>query len=236
MGEAQLSVIRELAEIYKLDLDKIGFPDRAVWNVEDYINDADIVIGLGRGALEAMACKRIVLVHDYNGGDGLITPHNLEALQRRNFSGRTNRIAFDVEGLASEIAAYNPDMVDAVFDLVRRDYDIDIVARQYLNLYRESIRNINAKDRDSPAQLVLGSGYLVARSVLRELQNAKNTVKERESLISIRDKQLRDVQQVLELRDKQLSEVRNSISWRYTAPFRVLRRLLVNVGSKFRGK
>ena len=64
-----------------------------VWNVEDYINDADLVVSLGRGAYEAMACSRLVFVWDHRRyqleiGDGIVTLGNIDQLLRTNCSGR----------------------------------------------------------------------------------------------------------------------------------------------------
>lgn len=50
-------------------------------------NSADLVIGYGRVALEAMACGRPVIVYGVNGGDGYVTPDNLDAVMYRNCSG-----------------------------------------------------------------------------------------------------------------------------------------------------
>jgi glycosyltransferase involved in cell wall biosynthesis len=67
--------VRNVIEGACSDLDivvsHIGLPDNPVMNVESYINDADIVVTLGRGSLEAMACERNVIVFDMHGGGWL---------------------------------------------------------------------------------------------------------------------------------------------------------------------
>ena len=71
----------------------------------------------------------------------------------------------------------------------------------------------------------------------------QSTTQQLEHLIALRDKQLVETQQVLVetqevlgVCDKQLAEIRSSLLWRYTAPLRALRRLLINVGAKVRGR
>lgn len=55
------------------------------------INDADIVIGTGRGVREAMACGKPVIALDAYGYDGLVTPENIQSLEYQNFMGRSGQ-------------------------------------------------------------------------------------------------------------------------------------------------
>lgn len=60
-------------------------------DVPPVINQADLVIGTGRGIREAMACGRPSIAMDACGYDGLVTPGNIAALEYQNFSGRSGR-------------------------------------------------------------------------------------------------------------------------------------------------
>lgn len=55
------------------------------------INQANIVIGTGRGIREAMACAKPVIALDACGYDGPVTPETIMAQEYRNFSGRSGR-------------------------------------------------------------------------------------------------------------------------------------------------
>lgn len=86
------------------------------WNVEDLINNAELVVTLGRGAYEAMACGRNVLVFDSRSymksipkGDGMITKENIDVLIKHNCSGRALNIEFNIDQLISEIEKYSPE-------------------------------------------------------------------------------------------------------------------------------
>jgi len=89
----------------KLKLILIG-KVKSVQNVEDYTNKADIVISLGRGILEGMACGRAAIVYDYQGGDGMITEDNITEIRKHNFSGRRFKKDYDVMDLIQEIKKY----------------------------------------------------------------------------------------------------------------------------------
>lgn len=67
-----------------------------VWDIEDYINHSDLVISLGRGVYESLACGRAVLILDgrpYQSefGDGFLTPELLPEVIKYNCSGRALR-------------------------------------------------------------------------------------------------------------------------------------------------
>lgn len=111
---------------------------QSLWAVEDEINLADIIFALGRSALEAMACRRLVVVYDYNGGDGLVTPERFERLRQRNFSGRTFRRYYSDAELATEISAYDRAIADQVYSFIERDHDVRKMTQQFLALYEEA--------------------------------------------------------------------------------------------------
>ncbi len=58
------------------------------WNMPHRINEVDIVIGTGRGIVEAMACGRVACICGKFGCDGLVTPAVVEQQVQYNFSGR----------------------------------------------------------------------------------------------------------------------------------------------------
>jgi CheY-like chemotaxis protein len=111
---------------------------RSVWAVEQEINRADVVFALGRSALEAMACRRVVIVVDYNGADGLVTPQNFHLLRLRNFSGRTYRHQYTEQSLQEEIERYDPGIVEPIYEVIRREHDVKQIARQFATLYGDA--------------------------------------------------------------------------------------------------
>lgn len=81
--------------------------------IEEQIAWADLVITLGRGALEAMMQGKPVVVADnrpYIGplGDGYVTLENVAEIAKHNFSGRRYRHPVTRQWLEAELAKYDP--------------------------------------------------------------------------------------------------------------------------------
>lgn len=61
------------------------------WDIEAEIDDADLVIGYGRSAIEAMATGKPTIIYGINGGDGMVLDSNKDDLAKTNFSGWSRR-------------------------------------------------------------------------------------------------------------------------------------------------
>ncbi len=112
-----------------------------LWNVEDQINKADMVISLGRGAYEAMACGRPVLVMDkrpYQGAmaDGLVNALNIDELIKTNLSGRACRITNFKLAIDSAIANYNYSLGHWCRTYALENLNIKNQIQQYLDLWK----------------------------------------------------------------------------------------------------
>ncbi|MGE5580092.1 MAG: glycosyltransferase family 4 protein [Bacillota bacterium] len=64
---------------------------------------SDVVVGMSRVALEAMACSRPVVIAGPDGIVGLVAPDNEEALEQRNYTSRNAPYELTAERLASNI-------------------------------------------------------------------------------------------------------------------------------------
>ena len=113
----------------------VGLETTPVWDTENAINEADLVITLGRGCLEAMACERAVLVYDYHGGDGMLRPRNWREIRKHNFSGRRFKINYDVDMMAKEIAGYSRQMGKKNREYVMNHHNIEVEAKVWTELY-----------------------------------------------------------------------------------------------------
>jgi len=103
-------------------------------NVLEAINRADLVVGLGRTAYEAMACERNVLVYDYNGGDGVATLDTLPQYRQNNCSGRYNRHDYSVEDIKNLLKQYNPKLGKHLRGYIIENNNMEKVADEYLEL------------------------------------------------------------------------------------------------------
>jgi len=75
------------------DLNVIGPGGIMTNDPSKYIQNADVVISLGRGIVEAMSCGKPVIVGDYNGYDGaILNEEEYLEIRKNNFSGRNKGI------------------------------------------------------------------------------------------------------------------------------------------------
>ncbi len=82
------------------------------FGINDEMNKADMVIGIGRSTYDAMACGRPCIVfdaRDYNGNkaDGYLEPELFHAFVQHNCSGRYRDLQFDEDDLMREFEKYN---------------------------------------------------------------------------------------------------------------------------------
>jgi len=98
---------------------------------------SDIVIGLGRSVLDAMAAARAPFVFGPLGGDGWVTADSYEALERDGFSGRATARAIDAEVLSQALREWRPQMGIACRDLASRHHDVRHHVRELVVLARE---------------------------------------------------------------------------------------------------
>ena len=109
--------------------------------IEEQIAWADLCITLGRGAIEAMAQGKLVLVADnrpYNGaiGDGYLSWGNIAEAAKCNFSGRRYRFPITPEWVESEITKYNLEDSYFLHQYTQTHHEARKVANDYLQLIR----------------------------------------------------------------------------------------------------
>ncbi len=112
-----------------------------VFNVEDLINQSDLVITLGRGAYESMACGRNVFVLDKRPyinkpplGDGIITPENINNILENNCSGRYTNTIYDKEMIKNEFIKYDHRYGEFNRDFALENLNIEKQVDKYLNI------------------------------------------------------------------------------------------------------
>jgi hypothetical protein len=139
----ELPVSREL--LLRRACERAGFELRLVGrrrncggtlHPERELGAAEIVIGAGRCAVEAMAAGKGVYVYGLAGGDGWVTPSSYPALEADGFSGRATEAAIEAEGLAAELAAYEQAMGRDNRDLANAHHDSLDHARELVELWR----------------------------------------------------------------------------------------------------
>lgn len=111
----------------------------AVWNIERVINQSDIVIGLGRSALEAVSCGRPVIIYDRRRyfdayGDGYLAD-NLGLSLQNNCSGRYSKKVLSKQELITEIKKYDKGDAQKLRAFAIKKLDAKNNVLEYLKYY-----------------------------------------------------------------------------------------------------
>ncbi|WP_434035417.1 glycosyltransferase [Formosa sp. 4Alg 33] len=119
--------------------------ENAVWNIEDSINNADLVVGLGRSAYEAMACGRPVVIYDNRTyfescGDGYVKD-KLDLSLLNNCSGRYFKIKYSKESLKAEFLKFKKEDGDFFRAVALKKFNIIHNVDQYLDLWSDTADN-----------------------------------------------------------------------------------------------
>ena len=137
-GRKADNIIKEACEEYGVEY--LQFDKRRI-DLSGYINEADMCIGIGRCAIEAMACGRSVIIGDWRNyqqefsGSGLLMPDELDACRGHNYTGRHNPKALTKQDLINYFEMYLADT--SYVDAVKRHHDVEVVAEQFMGVYAQ---------------------------------------------------------------------------------------------------
>lgn len=137
-GEEANENIKKACKELKLDFKHLP---KDTFKVENEINKADIVFSLGRGAYEAMACGRDVIVYDsrpYVGhslADGRMTRTTIKEMLKNNCSGRRYEKDWKLKDVKAEIKKYNQEAGKDNRAFAVMNLNIKKQVKKYLELY-----------------------------------------------------------------------------------------------------
>tara|TARA_R100001443_G_scaffold106598_1_gene116054 strand:- start:5754 stop:6635 length:882 start_codon:yes stop_codon:yes gene_type:complete len=108
-------------------------------DIQNVIKTADLVVSLGRGAYEGMACGKPVLIADqrpYQPGlmDGMVTSHNIDGFLENNCSGRKTQQPVTKESLINEINKYDHTQGNKNREYALENLNIQKQIQEYLQL------------------------------------------------------------------------------------------------------
>jgi len=106
-----------------------------VFDVETYMNQVDIIFTRGRGAIEAMATGRIVIIP----GDGLVTEKNFKEIQKCNFSGRRFHKNPNVTFFKDAIEKYDSTLGENNRSIALKYFSADLRVQKLIDIYRQVI-------------------------------------------------------------------------------------------------
>ena len=164
------------------------------------INEADIVVSLGRGAVEAMLCGRVPLVFDIHGGDGLVTPSNLHILQTHNFSGRYQHKEYTVNNLVTELCNYRQEYGEELRKMAQENFGLESNIQRLINIYIGLATTPAVELSASSQEIVSFCSRIAHEDVLqsnRHLDSNYNL-------------------------EREIQRIKSTFSWRITAPLRAI--------------
>ena len=98
-------------------------------DVKTHISWSDLVITVGRGCYESLACgKNVMVINRFF--DGMVTPESIFEFRKNNCSGRRFGFEWTAEDLKKELKKYNPDRNMRGYILEHNN--INIIADEYL--------------------------------------------------------------------------------------------------------
>lgn len=166
MGET-LEIIRAAcasAGIQKVDVIGAG-SGNATETPERILGGYDLVFAKARCALEALATGCAVVVADYNGLGGMVTPQNAAALRVLNFGVRTlqnSRITF--ENVVNALSLYDPAGASTVCDWIRSSAGLESAADRWQGLYEEAIMSSQSRPCGGAEELARAKSMLCSSS------------------------------------------------------------------------
>ncbi|MCH5307590.1 MAG: hypothetical protein J1E37_05865 [Prevotella sp.] len=124
-----------------------------VWEIEKRINQADLVVGIGRSLYDAMACGRCVISYDYRPyhsiavGDGYLSKNNIQQSIAYNCSGRGLNKTFTKAEFILELKKYNPEDGRWARCYALENLNIEKSAKRYLEYYDNNKDKVSGIER-----------------------------------------------------------------------------------------
>lgn len=183
------AVVEEACSQMGVQLRVVG-AETSTRDVVEVYNWADLVIGVARCALEAMACERNVICFDWVGGAGLATEQTVVRLGRTNFGGHmTSRDAtwYSAGELVNLMQQYDP--TRSLRPYVEANHRPDLVATQYLELAEASRTGQSSLTRSLRTAVLRGPRQLSSVEVTRRIIQGRDWVRNsRDRPIDVNDR------------------------------------------------
>lgn len=144
MSDTANDLLRQICSDMEVEFESLY--GKFVFNVEDKINSADIVVGVGRSLLDAMACGRPAVSFDDRYyfktrmlGYGYITPDKFDKYLKDSWTGNAEQKTLNKLELAREIfEKYNPLDGKVNRKFIEENYNISKTVDLYLELYEKT--------------------------------------------------------------------------------------------------
>jgi hypothetical protein len=130
----RMAMLEEACREVGLELVRAGGAGRQTNDPREALAAADVVIGYGRGILEAMACGRAAFVYDWAGGDGWVTADTYPAIEADGFGGRGDTV-LDPGALIDALGRYHRSMGPVNRDFVVAHHRANVHVQQLIEIF-----------------------------------------------------------------------------------------------------
>lgn len=136
--DPEIELIRQVVKHYGAKLSAVGQNFAQTDDLTRAIEDADVVVGMGRSVLEGVCAGRLGIVHGRWGTGGIICEENLDVLRRCNFSGRNSegRMMTKEEMIAEIDKHYNARTIAWGRDYIVKNHNAVTAAEAYVAIAR----------------------------------------------------------------------------------------------------
>ncbi len=136
--EANENLIKWCAQL-GLSLKVFNKNETEKWSIEEQIIESDLVVSLGRGAMEALCTGRRVIVYDSRAyftsfSDGLLTNSNYEHSLSFNFSGRATKGLMGFDAFKRHIGDADNLDTEQLQQVALSTFNVQNVAVKFLGL------------------------------------------------------------------------------------------------------
>jgi hypothetical protein len=213
-----------------LELTQVGGLSGQSTNIQPALAGAEIVIGVGRSILEAMACGRAAYVYDWKGGDGWMTPESYPEIEADGIAGCTGRTVIDPQRLARDLPGYSPSMGPVNHDLVMGNHRANVHAQELVGIFKR-LGDPPARPR-APLQEMARLVRLEWRArgdvqaLARENTHLQNLLQQSEREAAAEHRRS------VEALQAQAQAYESTASWRLTRPLRALGNALGRAGRR----
>jgi len=117
--------------------------------ISTVIKKSDVIIGMGRVALESMACGKITVLSGYQHIKGVVLPSKIDLIGKANFSGR-NIKDLSIDEVVSYLTGLTESRKETIifqnYQIIKEKFDAKVNTKKILDVFNKAIneeKNIN---------------------------------------------------------------------------------------------
>ena len=192
-------------------------------DVIKYLKYADILLGVGRCVLEAIAMQIPVVITGYEGINGLVTEENIKEAMEENFSG-INMRALSIEDFEKDILKLKDNrnsIINNVYDIAKSNLDcyncyvtmdenekLRIDWNQIFEIMNENIKMIDEQSMDIKLKY----------EWIQKIEKDNNDLTKENEKLRIENKNIIDINQQNEKkRNEEINALKNEINQIYNS-------------------